>query len=175
LIGLSHLELDLAKVERSLAAARSGLRVHDETGSRLGVLNALEAVAAAETAAQRLQPCVRVYGAAAALRERLGTPCLQSPSATRSAASSRGQRSANSGSRASGDAVVRCPGRRRPPSPLAPPRPSPAARAAYRRRVEELKAPLTRPKPAATTSGRHELGVLACRTRNHRPSAATVS
>jgi hypothetical protein len=76
LIGLSHLELDLAKVERSLAAARSGLRVHDETGSRLGVLNALEAVAAAETAAQRLQPGVRLYGAAAALRERLGTPAL---------------------------------------------------------------------------------------------------
>jgi predicted ATPase len=75
-IGLSHLELELGKVERSLDAARSGLRVHDETGSRLGVLDALEAVAAAETAAQRLQPGVRLYGAAAALRERLGTPAL---------------------------------------------------------------------------------------------------
>jgi hypothetical protein len=76
LIGLSHLELDLAKVERSRDAARSALRIYDEMGSRLGVLNALEAVAAAETAAQRLQPCVRLYGAAAALRERLGTPAL---------------------------------------------------------------------------------------------------
>ena len=75
-IGLSHLELDLAKVERSLDAARSGLRVHNETGSRLGMLDALEAVAAAETAAQRLQPGVHLYGAAAALRERLGTPAL---------------------------------------------------------------------------------------------------
>jgi hypothetical protein len=75
-IGLSHLELGLAKVERALDAARSGLRVHNETGSRLGMLDALEAVAAAETAAQRLQPGVRLYGAAAALRERLGTPAL---------------------------------------------------------------------------------------------------
>jgi predicted ATPase len=76
LTGLSHLELDLAKVERALDAARSALRIYDETGSRLGMLNALEAVAAAETAAQRLQPGVRLYGAAAALRERLGTPAL---------------------------------------------------------------------------------------------------
>ena len=80
-IALSHLELELGKVERSLAAARSGLRVHDETGSRLGVLAALEAVAAAETAAQRLQPGVRLYGAATALRERLGTPALPPESA----------------------------------------------------------------------------------------------
>ena len=80
-IALSHLELELGKVERSLDAARSGLRVHDETGSRLGVLAALEAVAAAETAAQRLQPGVRLYGAATALRERLGTPALPPESA----------------------------------------------------------------------------------------------
>jgi non-specific serine/threonine protein kinase len=82
LIGLSHLELDLGNLERSLDAARSALRIHDETGSRLGMLNALEAVAAAETAAQRLQPGVRLYGAAAALRERLGTPALP-PESTR--------------------------------------------------------------------------------------------
>jgi hypothetical protein len=50
--------------------------VHDETGSRLGMLDGLEAVAAAETAAQRPQPGARLYGAAAALRERLGTPAL---------------------------------------------------------------------------------------------------
>ena len=80
-IGRSHLELDLGRVEQSLDAARSGLRVHDEMGSRLGMLDGLEAVAAAETAAQRLQPGVRLYGAAAALRERLGTPALPPESA----------------------------------------------------------------------------------------------
>ena len=76
LVGCSLLELDLAKVERALDAARSALRVYEETGSRLGMLNALEAVAAAETAVQHLGPGVRLYGAAAALRERLGTPAL---------------------------------------------------------------------------------------------------
>jgi predicted ATPase len=82
LVGLSHLELDLGQAERALDAARSALRLHDETGGRLGVVVALEAVAAAEVAAERLRAGVRLYGAAAAFRERLGTPALR-PESTR--------------------------------------------------------------------------------------------
>jgi len=79
---LSHLELDLGEAQRALDAARSALRVEEETGRRLGMLEALEAAAAAMVTAGRPRPGARLYGAAAALRERLGTPALP-PESTR--------------------------------------------------------------------------------------------
>jgi predicted ATPase len=73
---LSHLQLDLGQARPALDAARSAVRVEEETGRRLGMLAALEAVAAAMVTAGRPRPGARLYGAAAALRERLGTPAL---------------------------------------------------------------------------------------------------
>jgi predicted ATPase len=82
LTALSRLELDLGQERRALEAARSALRIEEETGRRLGVLEALEALAAALATAGRPGPGARLYGAAAAFRERLGTPAPR-PDATR--------------------------------------------------------------------------------------------
>jgi predicted ATPase len=123
LTSLSHLELDLGEAQLALDAARSALRVDEEMGRRLGMLAALEAVAAAMVTAGRPRPGARLYGAAAALRERLGTPALPPESIRhqRQREEARAelgeQRFASEWGRG-----ARCHGRRRPPLPSTTPR-----------------------------------------------------
>jgi predicted ATPase len=81
LVVLTELELDLGQTDRALSTARAALRVQDEAGLQRGMLAALEIAAAAAIAAERLPTGVRMYGAAAAQRERLGTPALPPASA----------------------------------------------------------------------------------------------
>ena len=81
LVILCHLELDLGQARPALDAARAALRLHDESGRWLGMLRALEAVAAALLAAGHPRSAVRMYGAAASLREKAGTPTLPPESA----------------------------------------------------------------------------------------------
>jgi non-specific serine/threonine protein kinase len=76
LVVLTELELDLGKTDRALRAARAALRVQNEAGRQRGMLAALEISAAVAAAAERAPTAVRMYGAAAAIRERFGTPAL---------------------------------------------------------------------------------------------------
>jgi non-specific serine/threonine protein kinase len=76
LVVLTELELDLGQTDQALQTARSALRVQTEAGRQPGMLAALETAAAAAAAAGRAPTAARLYGAAAAMRERLGTPAL---------------------------------------------------------------------------------------------------
>jgi non-specific serine/threonine protein kinase len=81
---LSRLQLDLGQARAALDAGRAALRLLDEAGMRPSVVAAVEAVAAAQVAAGRPATAARLYGAAAALRERLGAPAMP-PESTRHA------------------------------------------------------------------------------------------